>query len=759
MNTFYVTTPIYYANSAPHLGSLYTTIVADALTRFYKQRGFETYFLTGTDEHGINIQRKAVERGLAPKQHVDDIAAQFQRTFAAFGLDAEHGGYDIFMRTTYPFHYAGVSKLWRTVRESKTPKGNEPIYKSFYDGWFCPACAAFKTEDEYIKSETENDPPRCAEHLIALDRVAEESYFFRLSDYQETLLELYEANPNMIQPDARRNEVTSFIRSGLQDLSISRPASSIAWGIPVPDDDSHTIYVWFDALSNYMTAIGYGNEERERAVGFEKFWRNVTHLVGKDVLRFHTVYWHSFLLAANIKLPNVVYAHGMLLDRDGRKMSKTLGNVIDLEIVREHFTNDSVRYTCLRDVVFGQDGRVSYEAFIDRSNSDLASGLGNLSSRTLTMIHRYCDGIVPLGELREENYLTARRAGVQPDALELGSALELARDQFVQNFENYQFSRALEIAWSIIARIDKFISDAKPWELAKSEEQRATLGVVLYRAAETLRWLAVLLTPVMPEAMNRLWAQLGLNDSPLKIDSRTLEWGGLKVGTKLGAVEAIFPRLDKKKIMSDIENKTDETNDNASDTNASNKITNNTASAAQAPATTQIETDATPEEFAARSANEVDSARETPEQASTEVATENPAGVLTAKPISKSDANVSAMMPEGVTSFISIEDFTKIEMRVGEILTAEAVPKADKLLRLSVDLGEAEPRQILAGIAEHYQPETLLGRRVVVVSNLAPRKLRGFESQGMVLAVSVGDEGRPVLATFTEDVPNGARLK
>ncbi|HYG80396.1 MAG TPA: methionine--tRNA ligase, partial [Pyrinomonadaceae bacterium] len=498
MKTFYVTTPIFYANSFPHLGSLYPTIVADCLRRHYRQRGFETYFLTGTDEHGINIERIAERSGVTPKEYVDMIVAHFKKTFSEFGLDAEHGGYDIFMRTTEPFHYEGVSELWRRVARSVTPKGREAIYKGHYEGWFCASCAAYKSEGEYAPGERPGDPPVCLEHLKPLDHVAEESYFFRLSDYAETLLSLYDAQPEFIRPEARRNEVLSFVRGGLQDLSVSRQKTSVSWGIPVPDDPTHTIYVWFDALSNYITAIGFGNEERERAVGFEKFWPGV-NLVGKDILRFHAVYWPAFLLAAGLEPPRTVFAHGMWLDPTGRRMSKSLGNAIDLGILLKHFSTDAVRYYCLREMVFGQDGKFGYETLIDRTNSDLASGLGNLSSRTLTMIHRYCDGVVPAGRIGEENYLSAKRAGVDTDAGALASTLEHARDQFVLTFEDYGMSRALETAWAVIARVDKMISDAKPWELAKNEGQRETLGAVLYRAAETLRWLSVLLHPAMPE--------------------------------------------------------------------------------------------------------------------------------------------------------------------------------------------------------------------------------------------------------------------
>jgi methionyl-tRNA synthetase len=713
MKTFYVTTPIYYANSYPHLGSLYPTIVADCMRRHYRQRGFETYFLTGTDEHGINIQRLAERKGQTPKEYVDDIAAHFKKTFGEFGLDTEHGGYDIFMRTTEAFHYAGVSELWRRVARTKTPKGREAIYKGHYEGWFCASCAAYKSEEEYAKPEREGDPPICLEHLKPLDHVAEESYFFRLSDYAETLLALYETQPEFVRPETRRNEVISFVRGGLQDLSVSRQKSSVSWAIPVPDDPAHTIYVWFDALTNYITAIGFGNEERERAVGFEKFWPAV-HLVGKDILRFHAVYWPAFLLAAGIEPPSTVFGHGMWLDPTGRRMSKSLGNAIDLDILHRHFSNDAVRYYCLREMVFGQDGKFGYETLIDRTNSDLASGLGNLSSRTLTMIHRYCDGIVPSPRIGEEKYLAAKRAGVDPDAMSLASSLEHARDQFVLYFGDFAFSRALETAWSIIARVDKLISDAKPWELVKTEEQRETLNAVLYRAAETLRWLSVLLHPVMPETTQKIYEQIGLTDKLDTIDPTTLEWGTLKEGTRVGEVKPLFPRIDKAKTMAEIEKETAPSGVHA------------TEAEAVASAPDRTETKPAPPMVGATEADAV-------------------AGGQT-------EAQEEAR-------FIEIADFAKIDMRVGEILTAERVPKSDKLLRFTVDLGEGEPRQILAGIAEYYEPEKMVGRKVVVVANLKPRKLRGFESQGMILAASVGDEGRPVVATFTEDVPNGARLK
>ncbi|PYS53064.1 MAG: methionine--tRNA ligase, partial [Acidobacteria bacterium] len=601
----------------------------------------------------------------------------------------------------------------RRVAKTKTPKGREAIYKGHYEGWFCASCAAYKAEGEYAPPEREGEPPTCLEHLRPLDHVSEESYFFRLSDYAETLLALYEAQPEFIRPETRRNEVISFVRGGLQDLSISRQKSSVSWGIPVPDDPTHTIYVWFDALTNYITAIGFGNEERERAVGFEKFWPAV-HLVGKDILRFHAVYWPAFLLAAGVETPRMVFGHGMWLDPTGRRMSKSLGNAIDLDILRRHFTNDAVRYFALREMVFGQDGKFGYEALIDRTNSDLASGLGNLSSRTLTMIGRYCDGVVPSGKISEGKYLAAKRAGVDPDAQALASSLEHARDQFVLNFGDFAFSRALETAWTIIARVDKMISDAKPWELVKSEEQRETLNAVLYRAAETLRWLSVLLYPVMPEATEKIYEQLGLKEKVEALDPTKLEWGTLQEGTRIGEVKALFPRIDKAKTMAQIEKESEPTGAHATEADAVKGASGNDETRPAPPMQGATEADAV-------------------------------AGGQT-------EAQAQA-------NFIEIGDFAKIELRVGEVLTAERVPKSDKLLRFTIDLGEAEPRQILAGIAEYYEPEKMIGRKVVIVSNLKPRKLRGFESQGMILAASVGDEGKPVIATFTEDVPNGARLK
>jgi methionyl-tRNA synthetase len=709
MNTFYVTTPIYYANSLPHLGHLYTMIAADTIARSKRQQGIETFFLTGTDEHGINIERAAQRNNRTPKEQADYVVSYFTKMTAAFGLDTAHGGYDIFMRTTNPFHYEGVSELWRRVSKAKTPKGNDALYKGHYEGWFCAPCAGYKTEDEYAPPASPGDPPTCLVHETKLDRISEESYFFRLSDYDEALLNLYNSRSDFVRPEARRNEVKSFVAGGLQDLSVSRLKSSVSWGVPVPDDPNHTMYVWFDALSNYITAIGFGNEQQNRAIGFE-FWPAL-HLVGKDILRFHAVYWPAFLMAGGVEQPRGIYAHGMWLDPTGRKMSKTLGNTVELDVLNKYFPIDAIRYFCLREMVFGQDGRFGYKGLIDRTNSDLASGLGNLSSRTLTMIHRYREGRIPSANISDEARLSAKRAGVE-DEDAISVFVEHTRDEFIRHFEDFAFSRALEEAWSIVARADKMISDAKPWDLAKDEKQRESLNAVLYRAAETLRWLSVLLYPVMPDAAREIYKQLGLTDDVRGIDPRNLKWGELTEGTSIGEVKPIFPRIDKAKTMEEIKEQSSEVRDHKSEPPA----------VAGGPALSQ---DA--------------SAPPKGAQGSGQHATE-------------------ADAVPGV-AHIDITDFAKVDLRVGEVKTAERIPKADKLLLMTVDIGEEKPRQLLAGIAQYYEPETLIGRKIVVVANLKPRKMRGYESQGMLLAASVGDEGKPLLATFTEDVPNGARLK
>ncbi|HSE97232.1 MAG TPA: methionine--tRNA ligase [Blastocatellia bacterium] len=665
-DTFYVTTPIYYVNAKPHLGHAYTTLVCDSITKFKRQRGIDSYFLTGTDEHGINIERAAAARGLEVKEHVDQVVDQFKAAFARLGVD-----YDQWIRTTDRQHEAAVQKLWRILDE----RGY--IYKDHYEGWFCASCNEYKDVDEKEKE------PLCPIHLKPLERLAEESYFFKLSEFQKPLLELYQSRPDFVRPEVRLNEVMSFVSGGLKDLSVSRV--SVKWGIPVPNDPSHTIYVWLDALSNYITALGWGGESDER---FKRYWPAL-HLVGKDILRFHAVYWPAFLMAAGVEVPRTVYAHGMLL-RGGQKMGKTLGNAIDLNVLHGHFTNDMIRYFLLREVAFGQDGEVTYEALIDRVNADLANGLGNLASRTLTMVRNYFEGRPP----RPSGSEGAAEAGVR-------QAVEQARARFDEEFDALNFSRALEAAWVAVARVDKFITESEPWKLAKDLESRSRLESVIATAYEGLRHIVMLVAPVLPESARDIWGQLGLEGSPLDVNPAEARWGEQIGVASIGRISPAFPKLEKEKIMAEIEKE-----------HAQSESTVTTAGGSA-----QKETAPAPVEEATQA---------------------------TAPPS---------------PSYITIDDFTKVELRAATVLEAERVPKADKLLRLIIDVGESQPRQILAGIAEYYAPEQMIGRKIIVVANLAPRKLRGLESNGMLLAASIGEEGRPVIATFGEDVPNGTRLK
>jgi methionyl-tRNA synthetase len=686
--TFYLTTPIYYTNAKPHIGHAYTSLVADSIIRFKRQRGIDSFFLTGTDEHGINIERAAAARGLPIKEYVDQIVEEFKTAFAPLGIE-----YDRWIRTTDPAHEESVQKLWRILDERGF------IYKGHYSGWFCGNCNEFKDVDP----DTQN--PLCPVHERPLDRVEEESYFFKLSQFQQPLLDLYDSDPDFVRPESRRNEVRSFVAGGLKDLSLSRV--SVKWGIPVPGDPKHTIYVWLDALSNYITALGWGNDQYE---GFEKYWPAI-HLVGKDILRFHTVYWPAFLMAAGIELPRGVFVHGMLL-MGGRKMSKTLGNVVRVNELLPYFTPDMIRYFILREVVFGLDGYFSYEAITDRINSDLADGLGNLASRTLTMVRNYFDGNVPRPTGDESE-----------DAIEVRNRIDEAKARFDEEFNAFSFSRALEAAWAGIARVDKFITDNQPWKLAKDTSARAQLQSVLATAYEGLRHLVLLVAPVLPESTREIWAQMGLAGEPLRINPREARWGEPLESSRIDRISPVFPKLNKEKIMAEIESKTAQAGEQTASEQATKEAARSEAASEQSSLPDSVKHATTKEE---------------------EVA--SPVG-----------ATQAAAPPASET--ITIDDFIKVELRAATVLEAERVPKADKLLRLQVDLGEEKPRQILAGIAEHYAPEDVIGRKIIVVSNLAPRKLRGLESNGMLLAASVGENGRPVLATFGEDVPNGARLK
>lgn len=681
MKKFYITTPIYYVNARPHLGHLYTTTIADLIARFKRQRGFDVFFLTGTDEHGQKIEQAANKRNHPVKEHVDEVVAEYLDIFSKYGFSNDH-----WIRTTDDYHKEAVQELFRKANEAGY------IYKGYYEGWFCVGCAEFKEEEEQGKA------PFCPLHDREAERVSEESYFFKLSAFQEPLLKYYEEHPEFIKPESRRNEIINFVSSGLKDLSVSRV--SVKWGIPVLDDPAHTIYVWFDALSNYITALGWGNKVRS---GFDKYWPADLQLVGKDILRFHTVYWPAFLMAVGIELPKTVYAHGMWIS-GGRKISKELGNVIDPNILLKFFSRDYVRYFSAREMVFGLDGDFTYSALINRVNSDLAKGLGNLVSRTLKMVEKYCQSIIP----------SAPKAFTSPDASESwqktaqalrDSTIELSK-VFELEFNDYNFSRALEAVWEIISKVDKYISDSVPWNLAKDPSNKEHLDTVLYTSLEALRFITAMLAPIMPDSTLSIWLQMGLANKPNDINPESLIWGELPSGNKIGEVKALFPNLDKDKLMAEIEEEKKKMSDS----------------------------------------NEVKPAENT--SPITEVVAVTEPVIETAK----------EPIPE-LKPMINIDDFLKVDLRVAQVLEAERVPKADKLLRLVLDAGEENKRQILAGIAQYYTPEEMVGRKIIIVANLEPRKLRGFESQGMLLAASIGEAGKPVVAGFLEDVPNGARLK
>ncbi|HEY7388889.1 MAG TPA: methionine--tRNA ligase [Bryobacteraceae bacterium] len=637
---YYLTTPIYYVNAAPHIGHAYTTIVADVVKRFKRMQGYEVALTTGSDEHGVNVERAAERAGKTPREFCDVIAAEFQKQWQLLGL-----GIDYFQRTTSPQHARVVQDLFDRCR------ANGYIYKGSYSGQYCIF------DNLYVNDAKPGDP--CPDCGRPTETVTEENFFFKLSEFQDWLLELYEKQPDFIQPDTRRNEVISFVKGGLNDLSITR--TNLKWGIPVAGEAPHVFYVWFDALSTYMSAVEGKN-----------LWPADLHLIGKEIVRFHAVYWPAFLKAAGLPLPGRIFAHGWLLFEES-KMSKSRGNIVRPEPIRRVMGVDAVRYFLLREVVFGQDGSFSYDALVGRYNSDLANGLGNLASRTLSMIRQYRNGVVPQGSD--------------------GAITDLAR-QTIRTveaaYDGFEFSRALEGVWGLISAVDKYIVEQAPWKLVKSGNAEA-LDRALYTSAEALRIATALLYPVLPESAPKIWAQLGISEPIESVRLADLRWGQLQSGQKIGEVSAIFPRIEVNEAvvkMRELEN---------------------------------------------------------------QVAAEQ-AALLGKKPA------VPEPSPAPEPAKISIDDFAKVDLRVGLVLSAQPVKGADKLLHLKVDLGESEPRTIVAGIAEAYTAEQIINRKVVIVANLQPRKLRGLTSNGMIVAASV-DGGKPVLAGFLEDIPVGARLK
>ncbi|MEM9073265.1 MAG: methionine--tRNA ligase [Myxococcota bacterium] len=649
MKSFYVTTPIYYVNDRPHIGHAYSTVAADVLARYARLRGRKTRFLTGTDEHGQKIEDRAKELGKDTQAFVDEMSPPFREAFEQ--LDCS---FDDYIRTTEARHEARVAALWKILEE----KGD--IYLGAYEGWYAVADEAYITDLEYKELSDDEKKKR------KVERKKEESYFFRLSNYTEPLLAFYEKNPTFVQPEGRFNEVKAFVRGGLQDLSISR--TSFRWGVPVPDNDDHVMYVWLDALTNYISALG-GPADAEASPLFDEFWgpnADVVHIVGKDILRFHAVYWPAFLLSAGIEPPGQVWAHGWLTI-NGEKMSKRSGNFIPPGPLVDAFGPDVVRYYLMREVGFGQDGDFAHKNLLARYNGELANGLGNLLNRMVTsIVKRSFEGVVP-----------APAEATELDLALVKTAKESA-EKAAGHLDNIAPHRSLDAIWELVAAANRYIDQTAPWALAK-EGNTERLGQVAYTVLEALRWLSVMIAPFMPQKSAALREQLGLRALAAEgADRWPSEWGGLEAGTQTAPGTALFPRIDKKQEKA----------------------------------------------LLARFGVE-------------EVAE---------KPAKKKKAKKEK---DGTIAF---DDFVKVDLRLGLIREAEAVEKSDKLVKLQIDIGEASPRQVLAGIRKHYAPADLVGKRVVVVANLAPRKIMGIESQGMVLAAS-DDEGLSVLGVDKEITP------
>jgi methionyl-tRNA synthetase len=655
---FYLTTPIYYTNGLPHIGHTYTTVVCDTVRRYKRMRGYDVVMTTGTDEHGVNVERAAKKAGIPESEFVANMAEAWRALWDELGIAA-----DEFVRTTDIKHVRAVQWLFKLCKE------NGYVYKGHYTGQYCIYDNAFVND-----AKPGENCPDCGRPLETL---TEENYFFKLSAFQKPLLDFYRKNPGFIQPESRKNEIVTFVEGGLKDLSITR--TTIRWGIPVPGEEPHVFYVWFDALTAYLSAVG-GPDYEKRGM-----WPADVHFVGKDIIRFHTVYWPAFLMAALLPLPKQVWAHGWFL-MDAAKMSKSKGNVVLPRPIANMLGMDALRYFMLREVVFGQDGNFSYDALVTRYNSDLANGLGNLASRTAALIEKNFAGQVP------------KPTELQPQDEALANEAQSAIGEVLERFDNMEFARALEAIWGVIAAADKYLTTEQPWALGASEAGQARKGTILWTTAELLRIVAALAHPVLPDSTAKVWTLLGQATPLDSVELDGLRWGQLVPGTALGKSQTLFPRVDKTEAIERIE---------------------------------------------AMANEELNSASAAPKPATAPAAPATPAAPAAAP---------------AVPDKIGIEDFAKVEMRVGQIKTAERIVGADKLLKLTVDIG-TEIRQICAGIAQYYEPEALIGRKVAVVVNLAPRKLRGVESNGMVVAASVGPEGRPVLAGFLEDVEVGARLK